>query len=78
MSLKNYSPRNSLSVIDLQKIWTGVGVVLTGSLGAVAIDLLAQAVLHADMGTYGGIVTAGVLSIVVNAWRKYRADNIPQ
>lgn len=70
-----HSPPNSLSVVDLQKIVAGAGVMLTGAVGAVLIDILLKMAAETNLSTYGGIVVAGVLAIAVNVIRKYRADN---
>jgi hypothetical protein len=72
----NYSPKNSLSIIDVAKIWAGVKIVLTGAVGAMAVEFALQYANSADLGTYGGIVTAGVLMILVNVLRKFRTDNV--
>ena len=74
-SICNYSPKGSLSVVDLQKIWTGAKIVLTGSLGAIALDYMTKTVADLQLTSYGAIAVSGGLMIAINMLRKYRADN---
>jgi len=73
--MRNYSPRNTLSVTDLQKILNGAKMALTGVMGAILLDYITQAITSQQLSTYGGIAIAGVLSVVANLLRKFRTDN---